>query len=253
MAARRNNRGRRRNRGRFGFLYVLLSFLLIVAALVAGSVVFFRADRITVLGQQRYTAEEIISAAQVDTGDNLFRISASRTARKIMTALPYIRSASVSPAFPNELVITVTESRAAASIQGDGGWFLLDARGKLVELGDELLRSKAAPVTGLTPLTPTVGTLLAVAGEEQTKLDALTGLLTALEEHELLSELTSVDLSASNTVCFGFAGRFTVKMPLSCDFDYKARALEYVISQLEENETGLIDLTRSDRNSFIPS
>lgn len=252
MAARKNNRGRRRRRGRFGFLYVLLSFLLIAAALVAGSVVFFRADRITVTGQARYTAEEIIAAAQVETGDNLFRISGPRTAQRIMSALPYIRSAAVYPHPPSELVITVTESRAAASIQAEGGWFLLDARGKLVELGAELLRSKAAPVTGITPLAPTVGTALAVAEGEQTKLDALTGLLTALEEHGMLSDLTSVDLTASNTVSFGFAGRFTVKLPLSCDFDYKARALEYVVSQLEENETGLIDLTRDDRNSFIP-
>ena len=42
MAARKNNRGRRRNRGRFGFLYVLLSFILIVAAILVGSMVFFR-------------------------------------------------------------------------------------------------------------------------------------------------------------------------------------------------------------------
>lgn len=42
MAARRNRHGRRRNRGRFGFLYKLLSFLLIFAAILAGCVAFFR-------------------------------------------------------------------------------------------------------------------------------------------------------------------------------------------------------------------
>ena len=55
MAARRNNRGRRRNRGRFSFLYVLLSFLLILAALVVGSVVFFRVGTIEVSGNQHYS------------------------------------------------------------------------------------------------------------------------------------------------------------------------------------------------------
>lgn len=252
MAARRNKRGRRRGRGRFGFLYVLLSFLLITAALVVGSVVFFRADRITVTGQSRYTAEEIIAAARVKTGDNLLRISGPRTAQRIMSALPYIRSASVYPHLPSELVITVTESRAAAAIRAEGSWFLLDARGKLVELISDPSGGGAAPVTGITPLAPAAGSSLTVAEEERTKLDALTGLLTALEAHEMLSGLTGVDLTASNTVSFGFAGRFTVKLPLSCDFDYKARALEYVVSQLEENETGLIDLTRDDRSSFIP-
>lgn len=252
MAARKNNRGRRRNRGRFGFLYVLLSFLLIIAALVAGSVVFFRVDTIEVSGQQRYTQEEIIAAAQVESGDNLFRVSPSRTAQKIMSALPYVRNASIRHDLPDGLTILITESKAAASIRTDAGWFLLDARGKLVELGDELMKSKAAPVTGITPLSPTVGTPLAVAEEEQTKLDALVGLLTALENHGMLDDLTSVDLTASSTVSFGFAGRFTGKMPMSCDYEYKVRSLEYVVGQLEENETGLIDLTQSDETHFIP-
>ena len=39
MAARRNRRGRR-NRGRFGALYKLLSAVLILAAIVLGCVVF---------------------------------------------------------------------------------------------------------------------------------------------------------------------------------------------------------------------
>lgn len=252
MAARKNNRGRRRNRGRFGFLYVLLSFLLIIAALVAGSVVFFRVDDISVSGQVRYTQEEIIAAAQVQKGDNLFCISPPRTAQRITAALPYVRDVSIRHDLPDGLVILITESQAAASIQGPDGWFLLDARGKLVELGPELFKSKAAPVTGITPLTPTVGTPLAVAQEEQAKLDALTGLLTALEAHDMLDDLTSVDLTASNTVSFGFAGRFTAKVPVSCDFDYKVRSLEYVVGELEENETGLIDLTMSDETHFIP-
>lgn len=250
MAARRNNRGRRRRRGRFGFLYVPLSFFLIVAALMAGSVVFFRADRITVTGQGRYTAEEIIAAAQVRVGDNLFLINGPRSAQRIMASLPYIHSASVYPHPPNELVITVTESQVAASIQAPGGRFLLDARGKLLEL-DTTSSSGAAPVTGITPLTPTVGTALAVSEGERTRLEALISLLTVLEARDELDLLVQVDLSSSSTLTFGYTHRFTAKLPLHCDFDYKIRALAYVVDQLEDNETGLIDLTREDIH-FIP-
>ena len=39
MAARRNRRGRRRNRGRFSALYKLLSVLIIFAAILMGCVV----------------------------------------------------------------------------------------------------------------------------------------------------------------------------------------------------------------------
>ena len=50
MAARRNRNTRRRNRGRFGGLYKLLSVLLIFAAILLGCLVFFRVDRIEVTG-----------------------------------------------------------------------------------------------------------------------------------------------------------------------------------------------------------
>ena len=49
MAARRNKR-KRRNRGRFGFLYKVLSAAVIVAAIVAGCAVFFRVENIEVSG-----------------------------------------------------------------------------------------------------------------------------------------------------------------------------------------------------------
>ncbi len=253
MASRKNKKRRRRNRGRFSFLYVLLSVLLITAALVAGSVVFFRADTITVSGNIRYTSEEIISAAQVQTGDNLFGLDRKEISRRILTSLPYIQKVSIRPAFPAELRIIVTESRAAVSLQGPEGWFLLDPYGKLVEAGTGALQEKAPVVRGLSPQTPSVGTYLATAPEETYKLNAMIQLLTALETHEILNNLRFLDVTASNQILFGYTERFTVKIPMNCDFDYKIRALEYVVNALEENETGLIDLTDLKEVHVIPN
>ena len=74
MAARRRKRGRR-NRGRFSALYKLLSILLIFAAIVTGCIVFFRANQIVVAGKTRYSEEQIIAAAGVEQGENLFRLN----------------------------------------------------------------------------------------------------------------------------------------------------------------------------------
>jgi len=248
--ARKTHRGRR-NRGRFGFLYVVLSFLLIAVCLVVGSVVFFRANTITVVGNDRYPAREIIEAAQVEEGQNLFRINRPVTYQRILDALPYIRSVNIRRDFPDELVITVTETHAVASLSCTEGTFLLDARGKVLE------QVAAAPaslpeVTGLAPLPPVIGALLPVESHQQTRLDGLTGLLTALEEQELMDRLLFVDLSSSSDLVFGYTDRFTAQMPLVCDHSYKVQALDYVFHQLAENETGLIDLTRSDETHFIP-
>ena len=41
MAARRSNKRKRRNRGRFGILYQFLSLVIILVVIAAGCVVFF--------------------------------------------------------------------------------------------------------------------------------------------------------------------------------------------------------------------
>ena len=107
-------------------------------------------------------------------------------------------------------------------------------------------------VTGLEPLSPVIGSLLPVESHQQTRLDGLTGLLTALENHGMVGNLRHVDLSSSSDLLFGYTERFTAQMPLVCDHAYKVRALDYVFHQLAENEQGLIDLTRSDETHFIP-
>ena len=77
MAARHNRR--RRRRGRFSFLYKLLSVVLIVCAIVAGSVIFFRVEEITVSGSTVYSSDEIIAASEVAVGDNLFLVGRPST------------------------------------------------------------------------------------------------------------------------------------------------------------------------------
>lgn len=250
--ARKRKRGQRYRRGRFGFLYVLLSFLLILAAVLAGSFIFFRVDVITVEGNSRYSREEVIAASGVAPGDNLFALNGHTVAERIHAALPYVRESTIERDLPSGLVLRVTESQPAASLRTSEGWCLIDARGKLVELGEDGLKGRAAQVTGLSVLEPVVGLRIQVEEEQQTKLDALTQILTAMEARSMLSGLDYAKLTSSNLVELGYLDRFTVQLPLSCDFSYKIQALEYVVSMLEENETGLIDLTRSDKTHFIP-
>ena len=88
--AHRSNRRRRRRRGRFSGLYKLLSALLILGALVAGCLVFFRVDEVLISGNQRYTAEEIILASGVEQGENLFALNKNEIAGKILRGLPSV-------------------------------------------------------------------------------------------------------------------------------------------------------------------
>ena len=78
-----------------------LIFLLICAALVLGMSVFFRVAKVEVVGNSIYTAEEVVEASGIGTGDNLFFINRFSAASRIFSKLPYVDKAKVTRALPN--------------------------------------------------------------------------------------------------------------------------------------------------------
>ena len=252
MAARRSNKRKRRNRGRFGGLYQLLSFVIILAVVLAGCIVFFRVNEITVVGQGKYTAQQIIDASGIQNGDNLFLINKARVARQIYTGLPYVDEVNPRRVLPDQVILTVTECTPAAVVQGGEGWWIIDAKGKLLEQVTTGQQPGLAGVTGVQALLPTAGTTLSVAAEDAARLDSLKRLMRALTDRGMMERVTAIDLTGPGDLLLSYDGRFTVKVPLSADYPQKMRILEGVVAKLQPNEKGSIDLTREDKVYFDP-
>ena len=252
MAATRSRR--RRRRGRFGFLYKLLSVLLILCAVVAGSIVFFRVAEVKVVGEVVYSDEEIVAASSIEQGDNLFLIRRVPIGRKILNQLPYVREVNLRRVFPDTVVISITECAPAAALQGeDDSWWLLDRSCKLLEQGGTELTQSYPAVTGLTALMPAEGGNLAVSVEESGKTDALRQLLGALEDRGMLGQVQSIDLSGMSEIRMAYEGRFSVRLPVySDDFPKLIHWLEEAAAWLNAGQTGIIDLT-GEWARFIPN
>ena len=233
MASMRHNRKRKRGRRRFGLLFKLLCGAALVAAATLGATVFFQVETIAVVGNSRYTAQEVIDASGVQIGDNLFQMNKNQISQQILQRLPYVGEVSPQRGLPSTLTIQVTEISAAAQVEvyqddsaqaepaaedgsGDSGegdssqtegeelptladqpW-LISASGKLLEAAPE--GSGALSVTGLTVLAPQAGTMLAVPQEQQSRLATLKELLSALEAAGELDQVSSIDLTHSTWV-----------------------------------------------------
>ena len=112
--ARRSRRNRRRSRGRFAFLYRLLCFVLICAAIVGALVLFFKVDTISVSGNDRYSRETILAASGVSEGDNLFLLNKYDAAARITEALPYVESVRLTRRAFNRTAIAGLSARRAS-------------------------------------------------------------------------------------------------------------------------------------------
>lgn len=122
----------------------------------------------------------------------------------------------------------------------------------LISVGGKLLEpapadSTAISVTGITPLSPRAGEMLVLSQEEQPKLTALLALLQGLEDYDMLADTASIALGDTH-VELRYLDRFTVKLSLVGDMDYKLQALKAAVPEAEkklgEQTTGTFDLTQ---------
>lgn len=253
MAARRSNKRKRRNRGRLGGLYKLLSILIILAVVAAGCIVFFRVNQVTAVGQARYSAQEIIDASGVQEGDNLLLLNRGAAVKGILSRLPYVESVNLRRELPDRVVITVEECVPTALIQGEGSWWVLDANGKILEQTTRSGWPELTRVAGMAAVGPAAGAKLEVSAQDVLRLDSLVQIMQALTDRDMMEKVSVIDLTGPGDVTMEYDGRFTVRLPLNADFARKMIALEGTVAQLQPNEKGKIDLTREDRAYFDPN
>ena len=240
--ARRRKSNRRRRRGSFGFLYKLLSTLVICAAVVVALTLFFRVDAIEVSGTERYTAQEIIDASGVETGDNLFLMNKFSVDQNIKTALPYIEELRISRRLPDTLVIQVQECGTPMAVVQDGSAWLLSPKGKIVEQLPASQAGDYAVIDGCELLAPSMGTDIALSTEFANQQTSLLALLAALDAAGLTDRVDAIHLDDLSRLTMDYAGRFSVEMEYNADYDRMLQILEAGISKLESNQTGSIRL-----------
>ena len=285
MASARHNRTRKRGRRRFGLLFKVLCAAALVAAATLGATVFFQVETIAVVGNSRYTSEEVIAASGVEIGDNLFQMNKNQISQNILQQLPYIGEVTPKRSLPSTITFQVTEIQAAAKVevytapsseedvqaseedssgeaggetmpvQADEAW-LISVSGKLLEEAPE--NSAALSITGLTVLVPQAGTMLAVPQNQQYRLSALKELLSALEEQGQLDLVSSIDLTHSTWVGMRYRDRFNARLPLGEDMAHSlavlSAAVENTIQTRGEQASGTMDLTQEEYDAvFTPA
>jgi len=249
---------RRRRRGGLGRLLRPLSVILTAVAVVAALTLFFKVEKIEVIGNSRYQESEIAAASGVEQGDNLVLLDKYGISQRLCRELPYITEVRVNRKFPDTLLVEVTETRAAASIQGAGGYWLInsggESGGKLLELVDEAASKDYLQLIGLEAENPAIGKRLELPEESPITRERLAALLSAMEEREMFTRADNLDFTDPEQLVLNYDGRFRVELFYDADFDFKLHCLLEAVELLEPNETGTIRMTMPNDNEarFIP-
>ncbi len=117
-------------------MLVLLGAVLIVTAVILLSVTVFKIENIKVLGNQVYTASQIIEETELELGDSLILFDRNSINEEVCKNLPFINEVSFKRELPNTLVISVSEVGEENCYYQNGAFFSASANGKILKSYD---------------------------------------------------------------------------------------------------------------------
>ena len=245
----RGNSAAYRRRKRFRMIYITLSAILVLAAVVAGCVLFFQVNEVEVLGTTRYSEEQILAAAEIPENANVLLFPDKEVEARLMETFPYIGSVKVERGYPSTVQIVIVESEPVAAIQMGEEYWLIDTVGKVLEKAEEDFASPYIQVIGIALIEPEPGQPAQAEDGSAARLKGLCSLLYSLQFKAVMERAMWVDLSLQEEIQMGFDGRFTVRLPISSDsgnkeygYNRKIDTLLGIVEQLDEYDRGIIDL-----------
>ena len=248
----------------------------VVVAFLLGVSVFFKVEKVVVYGNRSYDAWTIREASGINEGENLMTFGAAAAGDRIMKELPYVEKVRIGVTLPNTVNVYVTEYDVSYSLEADdGSWWLMTSDGRIVEEIDVGRSAAHTIIQGVKLSSPVVGeqavaaengpeTSTNEAGEEievpvittgKDRLEAAQTIMASLELCDVLGEVATIDVSQTGNMSLWYGVRFEVLLGGSKNMDKKIAWMADTIDQLEEYQTGTLDVTftaRPDQAVFTP-
>lgn len=242
-------------------LMQMLIVAAIVAALVMGLSVFFKVENITVSGAKVYSAWSVREASGIEEGDNLLTFSHARAGALIKANLPYVKTVRFGIKLPDTVNIIIEEEDVVYAIKDNTGtWWLMNSKGRVVEMSNGSKAANYTQILGVTLDNPTPNTQ-AVATESlptetdasgepipltvtgQQRLEAAKEILVALENNDIVGDAASVDVSRTEDIILWYGSRYQVNLGDSTRLDYKIACMNDCILQLSDFQSGILDIS----------
>lgn len=231
---------------------LVMFFVVIVAAIFMLSVLL-RVSDIRVEGNEHYTDEEIISAIDIEQGDNLFFFDRFAAISRVFAKLPYVEQVSVERSLPNKVVITVVECKALAYIElGEEAW-TIDHNCKILGKATEEEKGDLIPIVGVRPGTLMIGERLLTEDGDDTLVGYIATVLYQIQERGLASGVKKLDFTDPNHISFYYTDKYTVELGDAGKCEYKFGMLLSALAQLKVGDVGVIDLSSGSSARFRPN
>ncbi len=252
-------------------LLQLTVVIAVVLAVVIGLSVFFKVDKVVVYGNNAYSAWTIREASGIEDGENLLAIRRPRASGKIITALPYVKTARIGIKLPDTVNIYIEEFEVSYAVESnDGIWWLMTSSGKITEQINKSAAGSYTKIQGVVLDNPSVG-VQAIAYEEKVEHETVPGetageaeeeatspmvtvtandrlqaallILDSLELNDIVGEVASINVQSLFNLELQYGQRYQVKLGDTSNMDYKISMMKAAVAQLNDYQTGILDVS----------
>lgn len=278
-----------RRRKRIGAVVAgLLVLVLVTVGIVYSMNLLFRVKTIEIQTPEGetpadtgvYTEDVILARLGISLGDQFFSFSTAEQEAILQEALPLLENIQVLRDYPDTILVRVEPAVATYTMEIASGWVVLSGQLHVMETVTE--QPDLLVLVGATPSTYVAGQSLAfvqtledawyeevgetddlqslITAETQARSDAqietLTTILEALEDAELMDDITAIDFNGSDGISFLYQDRITVLIGTTNSLDYKLQLVQYILwnengDGCAATDTGLLDVSYQSSDGTI--
>lgn len=222
--ARREKENKRKQRQQvvkkiFSNIAFILFFL---AAVIVALYYGFLLSDVTVLGNDKYTSDYIVQMSGLEKGTHMLFCDLDKAKESIQTD-PYLQVDQITYIFPNRIRIVITERKEVAGIIGLDYNVIIDDQGYVLSMSGGTDLTGLLQVTGVSMTGFQLGQRLGEGNDFTTA--TLVTLIDKLEEYNLLTSITSVDLTTPLAITMTAKNGLSIHLGQSTDMDTKMQML----------------------------
>lgn len=245
---------RKRSFRRYVLYYVFVILLALGVGMGLSMTVFFKTEKIVVVGNDRYDDEKIIKASEIKLGENLVRIDKETANKKITEQFPYIESVKITRKFPSIAEIKTEMVVPIAAIENGDKFVIISKSAGVVELAADEIPKGAMHIKGIDGSQLKLGQKL--TDSKNPAMKKLRDFVSLLAETGL-ENIVYADFGDSHNLKVIYDHRILIEFGESIDLPYKIEKLEEVMKtddfDFDGNFQGIIDLSIDGQTRVRPN
>lgn len=228
--------------GNYTLYFILAAIVVGIIMAILSNTVLFKCGTIEVVGTTRYTSEEIIAAAGINTGDNLLHIDAKKAENSVMNAFAFVDGVTVKKSYPTKIIIEITEAQNWFALYENRKKYVISRGGRVL---GEISPDGLVVVKGFEAESLETGCWLNSTVDAKNKI-----VMEIFETAEKvgLQNITEIDITDRFSIKITVEDRIVLNLGSSVQLESKLRVGQALIEkEISEDEKVSVLLTNPEK------